>query len=196
MITARNKVRKNSSRSKCGATLLEFAAALSLFFCCLFVPLIDIAFIPVRYLLAYNNLDTVVHHMSLFEKRSQALQFLHADLSWKKQLESCGVTVKNVKASLIVCDPAGSSKLTLAEGAKVPSRLLPSAVKSAGVGCTYALELSTTVDIPPLFDSHVGLPGFSKAIEFKISSRAQWENLSPDPYTTGDSKSVQYYINE
>ena len=188
------KVAKRNSRSRRGATLLEFAAALSLFFCCVFVPFVDIAFIPVRYMLTYNNLDSVVHRMALSEKRSQALQFLHGDKTWRNQVECWGVTVKNVSANLMVCEQSGSSKLTLAEGGKIPAAFLPSGSKTSP--CMYALEITTTVDVPPLFSSSAGLPGFSQPIEFKFRNRAQWENLSPDPYTTTDPKSVQYYINE
>lgn len=184
---------KIKGRCKRGATLLEFAAALTLFFICLFVPLIDISFIPVRYLLTFNNLDSVATRMALFEKRSQALQYLHNDKSWKNQVEGWGVTVKNVSANLVVCEQPSGSKVMLAEGAQVPSRLLPGGSKN---GCTYALEITTTVDVPPLYNSKVGLPGFSQPIEFKFHNRAQWENLSPDPYTTTDSKAVQFYINE
>ena len=185
-----------STRSKRGATLFEFAAALSLFFCAVLVPLIDISFIPARYLLTYTNLDKVVHRMALSEKRSQALKFLHEDDSWKKAVEAWGVSVKNVKAQLVVCDPTGSSRLTLSEGNAVPSSFLPNGSKIADAGCTYALEVTTTVDIPPLYSSKSGLPGFTQPIEFKFNNRAQWENLSPDPYSTTDAKSVKYYINE
>lgn len=194
MITTTKKVTKERSRSKRGATLTEFAAALSLFFCCIFVPLVDVAFIPVRYLLTYNNLDSVVHQMALSEKRSQSLQFLHSDkASWKKQVECWGVKVKNVSANLLICEQTGNSKVTLAEEAKIPGPLLPN---GGNGGRIYALEITTSVDVPPLFNSEGGLPGFSRPIEFKFRNRAQWENLSPDPYTTSDPKSVQYYINE
>lgn len=173
---------------------MEFGAALSLFFCAVLVPLIDIAFIPVRYMLTYNNLDSVVHRMALSEKRSQALQFVHNDNSWKNQVECWGVKVKGVSANLLVCDQSGA-KSTLVEAAKVPASLLPNGARAANGG-TYALEITTTVDIPPLYSSKAGLPGFSQPLEFKFRNRAQWENLSPDPYTTTDPKQVQYYINE
>lgn len=187
--------KRQSTRAQKGATLFEFGAALSLFFCCVFVPLVDISFVPARYFLTYTNLDRVVHRMALCEKRSQALKFLHEDASWKKAIECWGVSVKNTRVNLVVCDPAGNTKLTLAEGAQVPNSSLPNGSEADAI-CTYALQLTTTVDIPPLYSSKVGLPGFSQPIEFTFQNRAQWENLSPDPYTTPDAKSVKYYINE
>lgn len=187
--------RKGKSRSKRGAALAEFGAALSVFFCCVFVPLIDIAFVPARYLLTYNNMDSVVHRMALSEKRSQALQFLHTDKSWRQSVEAWGVTVKNVKAKVVVCQQ-GNVITTVPEGARIPNAFLPNGSKTANSACSYALEITTTVDVPPLYSSKVGLPGFNSPIEFTFRNRAQWENLSPDPYTTTDPKSVQYYINE
>ena len=188
--------KKGTESRKRGSALPEFAAALSVFFVCAFVPLVDIAFVPARYFLTYNNMDSVVHRMALSEKRSQALKYLHNDKTWQRSVECWGVTVKDVKASVVVCEPSGSTKLALAENAKIPSSLLPNGSKVASNACSYAIELTTTVDVPPLFSSKVGLPGFSQPVEFKFRNRAQWENLSPDPYTTADPKSVQYYINE
>lgn len=185
-----------NTRGKRGAALTEFAAAMSVFFCCIFVPLVDISFVPARYLLTYNNMDRVVHRMALSEKRSQALKYLHGDQSWKKAIESWGVTVKDVDANLLICEQSGSAKVTLPESTRVPNSLLPNGSKLPNGGCSYAVEIITTVDVPPLFSSKVGLPGFTQPIEFKFRNRAQWENLSPDPYTTSDPKSVQYYINE
>lgn len=188
--------KSKTARAQKGATLFEFGAALSLFFCCVFVPLVDISFVPARYFLTYTNLDRVVHRMALCEKRSQALKFLHEDASWKKTVEAWGVTVKNARVDLVVCDPVGKTKLTLSEGAQVPNASLPNGSKLADASCTYALQVTTTVDIPPLYSSKSGLPGFNRPIEFTFTNRAQWENLSPDPYTTADAKSVKYYINE
>lgn len=188
--------KKGSSRNNRGAALTEFGAAMSVFFCCVFVPLVDITFVPARYLLTYNNMDSVVHRMALCEKRSQALQFLHGDKSWKQAVECWGVKVKDVRASVVVCEQNGNSRISLSEAARVPNSLLPNGSRLANAGCSYAMEITTTVDVPPLFSSKVGLPGFTQPIEFKFRNRAQWENLSPDPYTTTDPKSVQYYINE
>ncbi len=186
---------KGTARNKRGS-LTEFGAALSVFFCCVFVPLVDISFVPARYLLTYTNMDRVVHRMALTEKRSLALKYLHGDPTWKKIVEGWGVTVKDVKASLVVCEQGGSTKLTLAENSRVPNAFLPNGSKLPNGGSSYALEITTTVDIPPLYSSKVGLPGFTQPIEFKFRNRAQWENLSPDPYTTTDPKAPQYYINE
>lgn len=195
-ITMDTTTKKCSLRNKKGTSLTEFAAAISLFFCGIFVPLVDVAFVPARYLLAYNNMDKVVHRMALSEKRSQAINYLYNDKSWKQAVECWGVSVKNAKANLVVCDQTGNSKMTLADSARVPNSMLPNGTK-VGSSCSYSMEVVTTVDVPPLFSSHVGLPGFTKPIEFTFRNRAQWENVSPDPYTTNDAnKSVQYYINE
>lgn len=190
--------KKSSSRNQKGTGLTEFAAALPLFFCGIFVPLIDVSFVPARYLLTMGNLDNVVHRMALSEKRTQALQYLHGN-SWKAAVECWGVTVKDAKASLIVCDETGNTRVELPETSPVPKNMLPNGTKRPnGENATnlYSMEITTVVDVPPLFNGSSGLPGFTKPITFTFRNRTQWENLSPDPYTTTDVNSVQYYINE
>lgn len=174
-------------RTKRGAAITEFSTALTVF-TCFFVAIVDLAFVPARYLLVHTSLENVVHQLALSEKRTEAVQYLDNDANWKKKVESFGVTVKGAKIGMLILDNSGDTKLSLDGTAPVPKQWLPNNDKVPHV---YALELSCDVDIPPLFKGGIGgIPGFNKPITFKIKNRSQWENLSPDPLTG------QYYINE
>lgn len=186
------------SRSNRGSSIVEFAASLTMFFCFFLVPIIDIAFVPARYMLVETSLDKVVHRMVLSEKRSQAMKFLNSG-SWKQSVERWGVKVTDAKANLIVCDDTGNSKMVLENGKDVPANLLPNGTHLPNgevVTPLYAMELVAKVDVPPLFSSKIGLPGFSQPISFTFRHRGQWENVSPDPLTTSSPTAVKYYINE
>ncbi len=193
-----NFTKTRQRRAESGAALTEFAAGMAVFFCCVFIPFVDMAFVPARYLLVHTALDKVVHRMALCEKRSEALEYLNRGL-WKGSIEGWGVTVKDAKAILVVCDETGKETLSLTGATEVPGSMLPNGAKLANGDYQtrlYSLELAVVVDVPPLYDNKVGLPGFNKPLTFTFRNRAQWENLSPDPLSTSDPKSVKYYINE
>lgn len=198
-LTTMTVITKNMQRrTESGTAITEFTAGLVMFFCFFFIPVVDMSFLPARYLLVHTYLDKVVHRMALSEKRSQAMQYLNGG-SWKAAVEKLGVTVKDAKATLVICDDTGGQKLSLAGGADVPQDQLPNGAKlpnGDNQARIYSLELAVVVDIPPLFNNKVGLPGFNKPITVTLRTRDQWENLSPDPLTTSDPKAVKYYINE
>jgi hypothetical protein len=188
------KTRRVNQRTKSGAAISEFTAALVMFFCFFFVPAVDMAFVPARYLLVHSYLEKVVHHMALSEKRSQAIQYLNAG-PWRADLEKWGVTIKNAKLILLVNDNAGGKSIAVASGTDVPQNWLPDSVKK-GQALVYSLELAVNADIPPLFSSDIGLPGFNRPITFTFRNRDQWENLSADPLMTSSPTNPNYYMNE
>ncbi len=190
--------KNNHQRKQSGTALTEFAAGMVMFFCCFLIPIVDISFVPTRYLLVQTYIEKVAHRMGLSDRRSQAIQYLNSG-AWKAEVEKFGVKIKSAKARLLICDQFGNQKLALQDNAPVPPHMLPSAVGIAASKrqpLVYSIELIAQVDIPPLFDSKNGLPGFNKAITFTFRSRDQWENLSPDPLNSEDSTAVKYYINE
>ncbi len=186
--------RRSAGRNQSGTAVSEFAAGLVLFFCFFFIPAIDMAFVPVRYMLVNTMLEKVVHHMALCEKRTQALQYLK-DGSWKALVERLGVTVKDARATLLVRDNSGSNQLSLSGTTDVPAAWLPNSGKH-GAAPIYALELAVDVDIPPLFNNKAGLPGFNSPIAMTFRNRDEWQNVSPDPLSTADPNTVRYFINE
>ncbi len=183
-----------NGRAEIGTAITDFTASLVMFFCFFFVPVIDMAFVPARYLMVHTYLDSVVHRMALSEKRSQAIKYLN-DPSWKTALNTFGVTVKNAQINLRVTDSSAGKSLSLPGSTEVPKEWLPHS-RRPGQTRVYSLELSVNVDVPPLFNGNGGLPGFSSPIAFTFRNRAQWENLSPDPLETGDPGNPKYYINQ
>ncbi len=190
-----NASRKQAKpRTKCGTALTEFTAGMVLFFCFLFVPAIDMSFVPVRYLLVDSYLETIVHHMALSEKRSDAISYLNTG-AWKADVEKWGVKVKNAKATLVINDNTGGKTLTVEAGNPVPPNWLPNSIKK-GQALVYSLELTVDADVPPLYSSDIGLPGFNKAIAFTFRHRDQWENLSANPLSTTGPNNLDYYVNQ
>src|SRR5262249_7200362 len=94
---------KSMRRRPKGTTIVEFGSGLSVLLCFFVVPLIDITFVPARYMLVRGYMENVVHHMALCEKRSDAISYIK-NPAWKSFMNKLGVTVKSADASLVVCD--------------------------------------------------------------------------------------------
>lgn len=178
---------KARRRNNSGHAISEFGASMAVFICLVLAPLIDLSFIPVRYLVTQGVVIELTHRLSLTEKRSDAYALLHNDLWWKVFLDKCGVTVKNPKLRMVVCGQ-NASQMTSVEnsGDELPAEWLP---EGSNGPCVYSLELSADCDLPPLFSLGVGIPGFTGPVTIPIKARSQWENLGRDPQTGS------YYIN-
>lgn len=174
-------------RNQRGNALSEFAPALIVFVCFVMIPLIDIAFVPVRYFIAAGVVNECTHRLSLAEKRSESYEIL-AEGWWKDFLSKSGVNLRaEPKLKLVICGKNEGDKITLNEGQAVPSNWLPNGDKGP---CVYSMELSVETDIHPLFLGSSGLPGFTSPIPIKICSRSNWENFGRNPENNA------YYINE
>lgn len=167
--------------------MTEFSGAFMIFILFIFVPLINIGILPVRYLLAHGAMSEMAHRMAVCEKRSDAAKLLADNKWWSSFLTKCGASVKDPSGSLIVVGNGGGSKTTVGLGTNLPEDKLPNSAQGPYM---YSVQLNCDCDIAPLFNAHAGLPGFTKPITFKMSSQAQWENLGRDPQT------LLYYINE
>ena len=173
-------------RTMNGAVIAEFGAALVVFLCFLLVPLINISVIPMRYLIAQEVIAETVHRVAMSETRSEAT-VLAASGWWTPFLQKCGVAVHPQPMKLIVCGKNAADKITLLPGQAVPPNWLPNGAKGP---CIYAMEMTVDADIPPVFNSSAGLPGFTAPIHVRLSGRSNWENLGRDPATR------KFYINE
>ena len=177
-----------TKRNKNGSSLTEFGPALIVFICMFLIPVIDISFVPLRYLISQGVLNEITHRLAVVEKRSEAYTKLNTDLWWRNFLSNCGVEVSNPKLKLLICGKNETDKLTLNAGADVPDQWLPEGSKGP---CVYSLELEADCAISPLYKGESGgIPGFNSPITFKMQSRSQWENLGRNPRTT------EYFINE
>ena len=171
--------RSKRNRTVRGAAVAEFAAGLAIFICFFFVPIVNLLFVPARYLLVRTYLENVAHHMALCEKRSDAMQYLN-DQTWRSAIDRLGVNIKSAQANIIICDNSGTDIYSLSGIAPMPPQYLPNSKNAPHI---YALELSVVADVPPLFGGNKELPGFTGPITLTFKSRSQWENLSPDPVT-------------
>ena len=174
-------------RNNRGHMISEFGAAMMVFVCFFLAPLIDIGFIPVRYLLCQGAITELTHRLSLAETRSEAYTLLTGDSWWKNFLSTCGVTVHDPKMTLMVCGQDPSQTTSVGQGQTLAAEWLPNGSKGP---CVYSLQLNVACDLPPLFNVDAGLPGFSAPITMNLTSRSQWENLGLDPQTGG------FYLNE
>lgn len=175
-------------RRKDGSSLTELGPALIVFVCAFLIPVIDISFVPVRYMICQGVINEYAHSLSLVEKRSEAYSRLAANSWWIGFLSKCGVEVSNPKLSLVVCGKSVTDKLSVAQGNAVPEQWLPRGSKGP---CVYSLELSADCAISPLYKSeHGGIPGFNSPVVMNLKSRSQWENLGRNPKTS------EYFINE
>ncbi|MBX9668087.1 MAG: hypothetical protein K2X93_10735 [Candidatus Obscuribacterales bacterium] len=181
---------KNRSRlrNKRGHGIPEFGAAMVVFICFFLTPIIDLSFVPLRYVIAQGVVTELTHRLSLSEKRSDAYTLLGADTWWQTFLSNFGVTAHNPKLRLVVCghDSSNMTSVNTALGS-LSDEWLP---EGANAPCVYSLELSVDCELPPLFNFNVGLPGFTEPLTMTIKSRSQWENLGRDPQTS------KYFVNE
>lgn len=174
-------------RRQKGHAMLEFGAGLIVFVCFIMIPLIDIGFIPVRYLIGQGVMNEFAHRLALSEKRTEAYQLLANDEGWKTFLSKCGVTVHEPKLTLVACGKDEAEKLVISQGDMVPASWLPNGTEGP---CVYSLELSTECDIAPLYPGNGGMPGFTSPITLTMKSKSQWENLGRNPETSA------YFLNE
>lgn len=176
-------------RSKKGQ-IAEFAPALMVFVCFVLVPLIDIAFIPVRYFIAEGVVNQYTHTLSLAGSRKKAYDMLTAntgeDSWWRGFLQNCGMTVHDPKLVLVVCGSNPGDKIVVNKSEDIPAAYLPGSAKQ----CVYSLEMTVEIDIPPLYNGSAGLPGLTSPITMKFASRSNWENLGRNPV------SREYFVNE
>ncbi len=187
-MVARDEIKRTvRRRNNHGHAISEFGASMAVFICLVLAPLIDLSFIPVRYLVAQGVVVELTHRLALTERRTDAYTLLDTDLWWKVFLDNCGVTVHNPKLRLIACGQ-NSSQMTTVNNADedLTAEWLPEGSKGP---CVYSLELSADCDLPPLFSLGVGIPGFTGPVTIPIKARSQWENLGRDPQTGN------YYIN-
>jgi hypothetical protein len=167
-------------------TLAEFAPALLIFICFVLLPAIDIAFIPVRYLIAQGVMNETAHRLALADTRTEANNIAHEGW-WTDFLKRCGVVVHPQPLRLIVGGVNPAEPLVLLPSQPVPAEWLPTGAKAP---CTYIVEMTAQADIGPLCNGSSGLPGFTAPVHLTLNSRSNWENLGRDP------ANHQYFINE
>jgi hypothetical protein len=169
--------------------MAEFAPALFVLLFGVMLPLLDLAFVPIRYATAYAMVKNQVQQLALSRTASDARQSLQRDGQWKARLAGCGAEVKRTELVMVVTDRSGG-RHTFSVGQKgcIPSDLLPDGENAP---CVYRLQLRLDLAIAPLLSlGGNGIPGLTAPFPVTISMLSAWENLGRDPETQ------EFYLNE
>lgn len=179
-----NGGRKRSTR---GHSMVEFATALIALISFVFVPLVSLGMIPVRYLIAQGVLTELSHKLVLCDKRSGAYDLFWTDPWPDAILSRCGIKVENETLNLRILGQADNSATTVGEGQMISAEWLPNGAKGP---CIYSMRIDADFSVEPVFKSCPGIPGLTSPVTFKVHCDSPWENLGRDPITS------QYFVNE
>ncbi len=170
-----------SRKRKQNGNISEFGAALITLICFVILPLLNLSFIPVRYMLCEGALNELTRRLAHCEKLTEAQDTLKKDNAWKTILDRCGVTISGERLSLLVTTSDGTRGIVLNPGGQLSDEWLPG---GANGPCIYSLSVKANFTIAALYQ------GPFKPVTITITSHSQWENLSKNP------KSLNYFINE
>lgn len=187
---ARNKQRR--PRSGRGSHIVEFAAGISILVGLLVLPLLNLAILPVRWMMAQELVNDYSRRLALSETYSQAFHRLEADPSLKTRLERVGgVAVKQMALEMRVARVGASAEEAVFSGpARIGSAWLPDGDKAP---CSYSLELTVDTGISPavtLSGLGVSVSGLTRPLALTIRASHPWGNLGQDPATG------KFYLNE
>ena len=178
-------------RSNRGQQTAEFGAAIVILVTCIFVPMIDLAIVPVRYGLAQNIVASYARKLGLSEKFSQAVAESQSDDLKDQLLKLGGVRLKQIDVQMVAASskdegaqtaadrPGGLGRDWLPDGSRCP--------------CNYSLEVKVICGIEPLILLNIGgsaVTGLNAPFKTTLLGRSQWENLGRNP------ASGEFYLNE
>ncbi len=181
-----NKSRKRNRKSK-GAAIAEFGTAFVVLVCFLFIPLVNLSFIGVRFFIVQGAVQEFAHRLALAEKRSDSYALLNSDTWWSDFCNNCGVNITDKKLRLLACSTDSADKALFNQGQKVPAEWLPGGAKAP---CIYSYDLQVQITVPPIYNGGPAIPGITSPINFNINGKSAWENMSRNPV------SKEYFINE
>ncbi|MDZ4731731.1 MAG: hypothetical protein SH820_17515 [Xanthomonadales bacterium] len=168
--------------------LTDFSAALILLIFLVFVPLIDLTIVPIRWMLAQELVNGYARRLSLCETFSESRMRMDADPSLRTKLHNLGgVTTESINLRLRITRifryPHAEEFILAEKPRQIPADWLPNGAKAP---CSYQLELNVRSQMSPailLPLKGVSIPGLTKPIPFLISSSHEWANCNPDPAT-------------
>jgi hypothetical protein len=177
-----------------GSQIAEFAPALVVLAAFVFLPLVDLAIVPIRWMMAQEIVNAYSRKLALCECFSQSLQVMQADPSLSTRLiQIGGVTLSSVGASLRIARifnrPHAEESIVVAMPGEIPAEWLPNGAKAP---CTYALDVQAQAMMSPaiLLSSSVKVPGLTAPIPINITASHTWANLGRNPFTR------KYFVNE
>jgi hypothetical protein len=191
----RPSINQRRVRSRTGSHIVEFAAGICILVGFVIVPLIDLAVLPVRWMLAQELVNDYTRKLALSENFSQSFERLHADPSLKTRLQKLGgVLVRDVDLQMRISRVAAQSttrdEIVWNRPLNLPAAWLPDGAKSP---CAYSLELLVHASIAPaiIFPIEgISVPGLTCPVPVVISASHTWGNLGRNP-STGN-----FFVNE
>ncbi len=180
--------RRQKRSNQRGSQLPEFTAAIVMLVFVVFIPMLDLIILPVRWILAHEIVSTYSRKLALCETFSEAYETMQADPSMATRLYMLGgVTVESVKMDLRVARVFAVphiEEFTIVEFPNiVPKEWLPDGPKNP---LHYTLELTVSTKIAPavLLDTKgVAIPGLTCPVPITITASHEWENLGRNPLT-------------
>jgi hypothetical protein len=178
-----------------GSQIADFAAALFLLVFVVFVPLIDLTIVPVRWMLAKEIVSNYARKLAACESLTQAYEVMNADPSLETRLLHLGgVSLESVDMHLRVTRVFLYSDheefFLVKEPGELPAEWKPNGRKAP---CIYALEIEVKSKISPAILLPKGgavIPGLNAPIPITLTATANWENMGRNPVTK------EYYLNE
>lgn len=181
---------RESRRNSRGQAISEFGAAIAILICLILIPLLSLAFVPLRYSMCQGVVQELVTRLAHSEKRSDAYSTLANDDRWVKTLSGFGAQVNSATLVLVASSAKDSSKqIVIQRSGSIPKEWLPDGKMAP---CIYSLHLDCECAIAPLFGAGGVITGINAPINLNVSSSAHWDNLSRDP----KSSSLAFYIDE
>jgi hypothetical protein len=182
-------------RSQKGSQISEFAAALMLLVTVVFIPLLDLAIVPVRWMMAQELINSYVRTLAMCESFSESIRTEEADPSLQTRLLKLGgVDVKTMRLHLNITRVSKNRDTVeytdIDKPASIPAEWLPD---GALAPCVYLLKIDIEALISPailLKWEGMTVPGLTAPIPLMLTASHEWVNLGRDPTTE------KYFINE
>jgi len=182
---------RTRGRNKRGAQMPEFAAALIMLVLIFFIPVLDLAIIPIRYFMTREVIEQEVRELSHADKLSHAFAAVYADSGLMDRIRKIGgVEPKTIEAHLLIeSDKDLKRVLDVTKPRTISKDWWPDSPLGP---YTYRLELRASLEIQPAvmmqFDPKI--IGLSGPIPAQIVIASPWEHLARNPVTKA------FYVNE
>jgi hypothetical protein len=178
-----------------GSQMVEFVAAIMLLVFFVLIPCLDLAVVPIRWMMAQQLIDSYVRTLAMCETFTESLHTLESDPSLSTrlvrlggvQVESLNLTLKITRVSP---NKAEMRLFELHKPGEIPAAWLPN---GAFAPCTYALNIEAELSIAPAVLIKLGkmnIPGLTEPIPVTMGASHEWTNLGRDPNTE------KYWMNE
>jgi hypothetical protein len=184
------------SRKASGSQLAEFAPALMVLVGVVFLPLLDLTIIPIRWMLAQNLINDYSRQLALCETFGQSQEKMSAEPSLATRLQSLGgISTRSMdlrlKVSRLAKGGAADQSYIARLPGEIPREWLPN---GSNAPCSYTLELQIdSLMSPAILLPTWGLspvPGLTAPIPLLITASHEWENLGRDP------RNKEFFFNE